>query len=159
MNGSRDQEKHLPCGVLKIQRTAGDFFENVTCQLTKRRKKTGKLSADQRHERVAQLVELPAFNRKAAGSSPATFTIWECNSVGRVPALNRRHAGSNPAIPTRSCSGDVGYIKRTTIFAGSVQVRILSKPLGFVAQSEDAFRSFFLFTPMSQFAAFPKETS
>lgn len=34
-------------------------------------------------------------------SNPVTFTIWECNSVGRVPALNRRHAGSIPAIPTK----------------------------------------------------------
>ena len=55
----------------------------------------------QKYESVAQLVELPAFNRKAAGSSPATFTIYGgVAQLVELPALNRKAAGSSPVTPT-----------------------------------------------------------
>lgn len=55
----------------------------------------------QKYESVAQSVELPAFNRKAAGSSPATFTIYGgVAQLVELPALNRKAAGSSPVTPT-----------------------------------------------------------
>ena len=55
----------------------------------------------QKYESVAQLVELPAFNRKAVGSSPATFTIYGgVAQLVELPALNRKAAGSSPVTPT-----------------------------------------------------------
>ena len=52
---------------------------------------------------VAQLVELPALNRKAAGSSPVTPTTYgKIAQSAEQSAVNRQVVGSIPAIPAKT---------------------------------------------------------
>ena len=54
----------------------------------------------QKYESVAQMVELPALNRKAAGSSPVTPTTYgNIAQSAERSAVNRQVVGAIPAIP------------------------------------------------------------